>query len=41
MDANPYATPRVELVEQGIPDAFRRRWTPAQLRILAWLCLPR
>lgn len=39
MDANPYATPRVELVEQGIPDAFRRRWTPAQLRILAWLCL--
>lgn len=35
----PYATPRVELVEQGIPDAFRRRWTPAQLRILAWLCL--
>ncbi|MBG5191963.1 hypothetical protein GHU71_00730 [Pseudomonas aeruginosa] len=39
MDANPYATPRIELVEQGIPDAFRRRWTPAQLRILAWLCL--
>lgn len=39
MDANPYATPRVELVEQGIPDAFRRRWTLAQLRILAWLCL--
>lgn len=39
MDANPYATPRVELVEQGIADAFRRRWTLAQLRILAWLCL--
>ncbi|MEW4391100.1 hypothetical protein ACM7HV_16815 [Pseudomonas paraeruginosa] len=39
MDANPYATPCVELVEQGVPDGFRQRWTAAQLRVLAWLCL--
>lgn len=38
MDENPYAAPRVDLVEDAGPRRMNG-WTPGQLRLLAWLCL--
>ncbi|WP_374440288.1 hypothetical protein [Pseudomonas panipatensis] len=40
MDQNPYAAPRVELIEAHPPAAFASgRWTPGGLRLLAGLSL--
>ncbi|MFV3333253.1 hypothetical protein ACNFIA_20105 [Pseudomonas sp. NY15437] len=40
MDQNPYAAPKVELVDQSVPGAFLGgRWRAGQLRLLAWLSL--
>ncbi|MFZ6046523.1 hypothetical protein ACFW0H_10390 [Pseudomonas sp. CR3202] len=38
MDENPYAAPRVDLVEDRGPRQLRG-WTPGNLRLLAWLSL--
>lgn len=38
MDENPYAAPRVELVEDAGPRPLNG-WSPGQLRLLAWLSL--
>lgn len=38
MDENPYAAPRVELVEDAGPRQMNG-WTPGHLRLLAWLSL--
>ncbi len=38
MDENPYAAPRVDLVEDRGPRQMRG-WTPGNLRLLAWLSL--
>ncbi|AOE86253.1 hypothetical protein [Pseudomonas sp. TCU-HL1] len=38
MDENPYAAPRVDLVEDVRPRQMNG-WTPGQLRLLAWLSL--
>ncbi|WP_160286444.1 hypothetical protein [Pseudomonas knackmussii] len=40
MDENPYAAPKVELIEARTPNAFPGgRWSPGNLRLLAWLSL--
>ncbi|KAF1068467.1 MAG: hypothetical protein GAK45_01354 [Pseudomonas citronellolis] len=40
MDHNPYAAPRVELVEAPLPATFLDpRWTPGHLRVMAGLSL--
>lgn len=40
MDHNPYAAPKVELIEARTPSAFAGgRWNPGSLRLLAWLSL--
>lgn len=38
MDENPYAAPRVDLMEDTEPRPMRD-WTPGHLRLLAWLSL--
>jgi len=40
MEQNPYAAPKVELVDQSAPGAFLAgRWNPGRLRLLAYLSL--
>lgn len=40
MEENPYAAPKVELVDQSTPGAFTQgRWNPGRLRLLAGLSL--
>ncbi|MCG8907467.1 hypothetical protein [Pseudomonas sp. DP-17] len=40
MEQNPYAAPKVELVDQSAPGAFLAgRWNPGHLRLLGWLSL--
>lgn len=40
MEQNPYAAPKVELVDQSTPGAFfSGRWSPARLRLLGGLSL--